>query len=251
MMSKLSGVKASEMEHANESQANDDASAPGLVKHQTHFQSLADWLINKGLDWKHFKPGFQVCSSFPDTQTQGAIIWTLDSYFKVWSIKSLKPSSCPGSNSCHGLHCYADDIQLNCPTQPKALWWHRPCLSSLSVIFYSHPWNINSDQSCLLSLEENVPIHLSSSPAGLISTLALLLMPSIHSGNSAHPPTSPPSSWSSAGFLSTNTQLVHPGSRAEPGPNPASRSSSTTIILPMTSGSLPPSENSRCQHGSS
>lgn len=50
MMSKLSGGKTSEVEHANESQANDDASVRGLVKHQTHFQSQADWLINKGLD---------------------------------------------------------------------------------------------------------------------------------------------------------------------------------------------------------
>lgn len=48
MMSKLSGGKTPEVEHANESQANGDASACCLVKHQKHFQSQADWLINKG-----------------------------------------------------------------------------------------------------------------------------------------------------------------------------------------------------------
>lgn len=107
---------------------------------------------------------------------KGVKIWTLDSYFNHCYVKPLKPSSRPGSrhhaNSCHGLFCYADDIQPNCPTQPQALWRPHPWLSSLTVIFDSHLWNINCYQSCLKSLEDNVTIHPSSCPAGWTSTLA-------------------------------------------------------------------------------
>lgn len=140
----------------------------------------------------------------------------------VTVIKSLKPSSCPGSrhhtNSCHSLHCYADDIQLNCPTQPMALWQHRPRLSSVSVLFGSHLWNINSYQSCLLSLEENVTsISLLLEQLNIYTGLASKAL------NQLQPLCSPTDITSillKLRWLPVNQHTVgnlHPGSQAEPG----------------------------------
>lgn len=213
MMSKLSGAKAPELEHANESHANDDASAPGLVRHQTPFQSQADWLVSKGLDWKQFKPRFQVCSSFPLTQTQGVKIRILDSDF---------------------YHCYLRSLKASPLSRLKASHQQLSWSSTVTKV-----------ASCDKGKRPHPALSFSSS---LTSTLALL-----DSSNCAH-------HQHHLHFPEATLASCQPTHSWKPPPRKPSRtrtppllhspSCSTTITLPTTSGSLPPSETSRYQHRS-